>query len=634
MANGIEQKTMHTGRNSRWRMIIFLLMFLMIITFCALYFRLAVKPLDSCDISPEKLPERWRFTLSDGKLLLPEDGKFPLASTDSLVICEMNITDDVLSDALLVVSSTSSDCVFFLNGELFYSPSGRYADGRFSDEPYVRNSASGQAEMHLNGKGDILTVIVQYQGEENRVSRLPKLTLYPEVMNYLSKYTGPVAESAQDTGGYAIISLIVAGLFLVGIWKKQQDYSLIPLAISSLAMAFKSSSSYAYSVILLFSTPTITWLCTLMPLAAMSWMLWFRLRKKLRLIILPIPGAVTAAMLVIFIIGLNNMNYVSLMHIMTAWVLPSAFLVMLCAAAIDAAKGNRLLRRFFRYLLWSVPVVAFVWLISFITDGKLAQSLNNAVTAVTGANPTLYFLCDHMCTLLLIISFILAIVELIENIARMDAELQALTMRERYAAENLEIMQKSQEETRKQKHELNHHLTLLKEMLSEAQSERAAAYIAQLMEQAEAIPTGRYSDNMVVNAIAGHYLNQAKAEGIRVDTNIRAGKSLPVLRDEDLCILLTNLLENALESCRSAKEEQEPFISFSLTAGEDHISIICENSMGFPVTVSPDGTVLSSKPDTAQHGYGIPAMRGIVDKYFGMMEISASDSSFHTEITI
>ena len=154
------------------------------------------------------------------------------------------------------------------------------------------------------------------------------------------------------------------------------------------------------------------------------------------------------------------------------------------------------------------------------------------------------------------------------------------------------------------------------------------------MEQAEAIPTGRYSDNMVVNAVAGHYLNQAKAEGIRVETDIRAGETLPVFSDEDLCILLTNLLENALEACRALDSAQDRSIFFSLSAGEDHIAIACENTTGEAVAVAPDGTVASSKPDVAQHGYGIPAMRGVVEKHFGMMELSSDGGRFRVEITV
>ncbi|MBP5293281.1 MAG: GHKL domain-containing protein, partial [Clostridia bacterium] len=135
----------------------------------------------------------------------------------------------------------------------------------------------------------------------------------------------------------------------------------------------------------------------------------------------------------------------------------------------------------------------------------------------------------------------------------------------RYAAENLEIMRQSQEETRRQRHEMQHHLTLLDEMLSEKENDRAADYIRALLAKVEALPSGKYCDTIIINAIAGHYLNLAKSEEVPVKAEIRAGQSLPV-KDEDLCILLTNLLENALEACRGMTPERERFLSLHISA--------------------------------------------------------------------
>ena len=180
---------------------------------------------------------------------------------------------------------------------------------------------------------------------------------------------------------------------------------------------------------------------------------------------------------------------------------------------------------------------------------------------------------------------------------------------------------------------MQHHLTLLDEMLSEKETDRAADYIRVLLAKAESLPSGNYCDNMIVNAIAGHYLNLAKAEEIPVKAEIRAGQSLPV-RDEDLCILLTNLLENALEACRSISPESERFISLLISANEDHIMIDCENSTDKEVKILPDGTVPTSKSDPDNHGYGVSSVRRIVEKYCGEFVISCENHRFRAAITI
>ena len=117
------------------------------------------------------------------------------------------------------------------------------------------------------------------------------------------------------------------------------------------------------------------------------------------------------------------------------------------------------------------------------------------------------------------------------------------------------------------------------------------------------------------------------------DVEIRAGQKLPV-RDEDLCILLTNLLENALEACREMEPERERSLLLRISTNEDHIMIDCENSTDKEIKILPDGTIPTSKSDSVDHGYGISSVRRIVEKYCGEFEISCENGRFRAVITI
>ncbi len=607
------------------------LLLIAVTTVCILYIHRTTVPLDCYEIGPAGDTDRWRFTLTDGTPLQPQDGRLPIDGTDAVVVCETEISSDIRDLPLIVVTSKSSDCVFYLDGQLLYSPSGRYRDGGFSADAF--STASGQFGLPVLGDGRRLTMIVQFQGSENRLSRMPKLTLYPSALYYYSQHTSSAAADALPAGMYFTIALFLMGLFLIGLWKHRSDPGLILLAFCALSMAFYRTTSYSYGVMALFETPTITWFCSTLPNAAMGWGLWNRLSKKLRLLTLPIPGLTTSAMLALFAVGLNNMDWVKQMQVMTAWILPAAVLIMLIVAAVDAVKGNAFLRRFFRYFAWSILAVALGYGVSILTDGKLAQSLKTAFTSMTGANASLYYLCSQLCTLLLILCFIQAVLELISGMARRDAELQATALRERYAVENLEIMRQSQEETRRQRHEMRHHLVVLDEFLSQGREERAKDYTKRLLAEITALPTEVYSEHPVINAVAGHYLNAAKADGIRISTDVKAGAALP-LEDGELCVLLTNLLENALEACRAMKPEQDRFIALSILSDDEHMHVSCENSTDASLTVAADGTFPSSKPDAQNHGYGLPAIRRIIEKHFGMMNTTCADGRFTVKITI
>ena len=633
MENKRKRNKLLAGIKAHIPFILGIFLFLVVLIICVLYIRWSVTPMEKYDLSPGNVPERWRFSLTDGTTLTPEDGRLPLDGENTVAICETEIAEDVSDSPLLVVNAVSSDCVFFLDERLVYSPSGRFVDGKFSSTAYDRSGASGQFVLHSPKETFHLTMIVQFQEKENRLSRMPRLTLYSDSVYYLSQTAGPVAEDALPAGVYFTIALMIVGLFFIGFWKGEKDFGLILIALCSLSMAITYTSSFSLNAAVLMQSPTVTWFATAFPMAAMGWMLLYRLRKKARLCVLPFLTLGTAATLFFLIAGFNNLSWVQPMNTMTSWVLPAMLLAVLIAAAWDAACGNGWFRRFFRYAAWGVLAVALAWAFSLLTGGKLHGTMQNAYARAADTDHNFLPLCTLVCKLLLVLCFIQTVLELIGSLARQDAEMQALALREKYAVENMEIMRQSQEETRRQRHELRHHVLAMEEMLSQGQPDRAADYIRSLRENVSSLPSGTYSDNLVINAVVGHYLNTAKAEGVRVDADIKTENSIP-MKDEDLCVLLTNILENAVEACRAMRDHRDRFISLKISANDEHLALTCENSTDRLSAFQADDDILSSKPDVQNHGYGIPAIRRIVEKHYGMFKISSNDGCFTVKVSI
>ncbi len=124
MTNSNGKNDTQTESRERRTLFISILLFAAFLALCFAYIRQTTAPLAYSEIGPASDPARWQFFLEDGTVLLPEDGKLPLNGADSVVICETVLSEDD-DRPLIVVASKSSDCVFFLEGELLYSPSGR-----------------------------------------------------------------------------------------------------------------------------------------------------------------------------------------------------------------------------------------------------------------------------------------------------------------------------------------------------------------------------------------------------------------------------------------------------------------------------------------------------------------------------
>lgn len=104
-------------------------------------------------------------------------------------------------------------------------------------------------------------------------------------------------------------------------------------------------------------------------------------------------------------------------------------------------------------------------------------------------------------------------------------------------------------------------------------------------------------------------------------------KSLPI-PDEDLCALLINLLDNALEGAERTPEGREKIIRFRMRVDGEFVPILCENTFDGHVETDESGAVKTTKADSASHGFGMAQMRAVVEKYDSVLSVSWTDEWF------
>ena len=106
------------------------------------------------------------------------------------------------------------------------------------------------------------------------------------------------------------------------------------------------------------------------------------------------------------------------------------------------------------------------------------------------------------------------------------------------------------------------------------------------------------------------------------------------LSDSDVTSLFCNLLDNAVEASQRIKD---PYIEISATQREHtpFIIITIINSCACN-PFSPNGELVSSKPDPQAHGFGIKSIEKIVHNYNGNMQMyyDGETFTFHTIIML
>lgn len=102
------------------------------------------------------------------------------------------------------------------------------------------------------------------------------------------------------------------------------------------------------------------------------------------------------------------------------------------------------------------------------------------------------------------------------------------------------------------------------------------------------------------------------------------------INSTDLCIILSNALDNAIEAVRNIPGENTVHVRGNYQQGYFVLIIKNPTVNTFSETNELPST---SKGDTVHHGFGLSNIKHTVEKYNGKMNISVIDNTFVLSVT-
>lgn len=179
------------------------------------------------------------------------------------------------------------------------------------------------------------------------------------------------------------------------------------------------------------------------------------------------------------------------------------------------------------------------------------------------------------------------------------------------------------------RHDYHNHIQTMKAHLSLGQTEELSDYLGKLDTDLTTVDTVLKTGNVMVDAILNSKMSLIKSKEIAVNAKATVPKKLAV-SEVDLCVIIGNLLDNAMEACLR-QELGERFIRVYIGTLKGQLYISVSNSAG-EVTKS-NGHYLSSK-QSASHGFGLIRIDRIVDKYEGYVNRQNEEGVFATEVML
>ncbi|WP_133967666.1 sensor histidine kinase [Eubacterium limosum] len=190
-------------------------------------------------------------------------------------------------------------------------------------------------------------------------------------------------------------------------------------------------------------------------------------------------------------------------------------------------------------------------------------------------------------------------------------------------------LEASNEEIRKIRHDLKNAFAALSGYLNAENIEDAKKYVDKQVENLGELTYN--TGHPAVDAVINNKKSRANELQIQFDVNIWLPEDLHI--DEmDLCIILGNALDNALEACEKMPCGQGEII-LSLRKTGEMLLIDIKNTFDEKPVKDSDGLV-TTKKDQINHGFGLKTIHQLTKQYDGTMDYEVKNGWFYLVINL
>ncbi len=182
-------------------------------------------------------------------------------------------------------------------------------------------------------------------------------------------------------------------------------------------------------------------------------------------------------------------------------------------------------------------------------------------------------------------------------------------------------------EFRKSKHDLKNKLIYLLDLLKERQYAKMEQYIEDLVDLKTLDSfTIAHSDNSLIDALINYKYETMKRHGIQFTSRLEIPISFP-LANADLCVMLGNALDNAIEA-NIGNNVNEPYINLKMKYDQNNLVVIIQNSFDGMIEKDKHGNVVTKKKDAINHGFGVSSIQRVLKRYNGFMKTEVNHNHY------
>ena len=210
-----------------------------------------------------------------------------------------------------------------------------------------------------------------------------------------------------------------------------------------------------------------------------------------------------------------------------------------------------------------------------------------------------------------------------ESQPRKDQDMLLLRQHMEMQQESMAALEQSYRLQRKNTHEFEHHMQVLRDLLDRGAVDAARDYLDRLKKNRSIHVMSVSSNHPVIDVILNQKYQTARENEIKMQIRVNDLSAVAIPTDS-LVVVLTNLLDNAIEACRWIDGYREIFCS---VVSDDGLYISVRNTS--PEVRLVDGKIPTSKKDSLSHGFGLLSVTYVLDELGGEYTYGYDEGWFH-----
>ncbi len=184
------------------------------------------------------------------------------------------------------------------------------------------------------------------------------------------------------------------------------------------------------------------------------------------------------------------------------------------------------------------------------------------------------------------------------------------------------------EQIRRARHDLRQHQNIIQAFLDSGNTDAMRAYLRELSDSAAVDSPRVFCRNYPINLLLNHYAGVCDQLHIPFECVAALPEKLPA-GEPDVCVVIGNLLENALHACTG---QPQPWVRIviKMVPGQCGLTILADNSAPVPPKTRADGSFISDKGENS--GIGTQSVQYIAKQYGGTADFHWEDGRFMASV--